>query len=114
MKIVLNSIELQEIVTEALNAQGIDASNATFKFDEGAEIELNPISKPTKQKRTRKTKQEVIVGTSDEFDDSDDVINETKSEEETNDFENNFEDDVDEKPTEETEEDDDDSDSLFD
>lgn len=60
MKIVLNSVELQEVVTEALNAQGIDTSNSEFTFDgNGVEIELNAKSKPVKQKHTRKKAEEV-------------------------------------------------------
>lgn len=112
MKIVLAQDELQAIVTEALNAKGIDTSNAEFTFDNGAEIELNSThaTKP-KPKKTRTKKQEVFVGTQDEFDDSNVVINEpnTESEEEINDFE----DEIEEEPTEETDSDDD-SDSLFD
>lgn len=112
MKIVLAQDELQAIVTEALNAKGIDTSNAEFTFDNGAEIELNSThaTKP-KPKKTRTKKQEVFVGTQDEFDDSNVVINEpnTEPEEEINDFE----DEPEEEPTEETDSDDD-SDSLFD
>lgn len=112
MKIVLAQDELQAIVTEALNAKGIDTSNAEFTFDNGAEIELNSThaTKP-KPKKTRTKKQEVFVGTQDEFDDSNVVINEpnTEPEEEINDFE----DEIEEEPTEETDSDDD-SDSLFD
>lgn len=112
MKIVLAQDELQAIVTEALNAKGIDTSNAEFTFDNGAEIELNSThaTKP-KPKKTRTKKQEVFVGTQDEFDDSNVVINEpnTEPEEEINDFE----DELEEEPTEETDSDDD-SDSLFD
>lgn len=112
MKIVLAQDELQAIVTEALNAKGIDTSNAEFTFNNGAEIELNSThaTKP-KPKKTRTKKQEVFVGTQDEFDDSNVVINEpnTEPEEEINDFE----DELGEEPTEETDSDDD-SDSLFD
>lgn len=112
MKIVLAQDELQAIVTEALNAKGIDTSNAEFTFDNGAEIELNSThaTKP-KPKKTRTKKQEVFVGTQDEFDDSNVVINEpnTEPEEEINDFE----DEIEKEPTEETNSDDD-SDSLFD
>lgn len=112
MKIVLAQDELQAIVTEALNAKGIDTSNAEFTFDNGAEIELNSThaTKP-KPKKTRTKKQEVFVGTQDEFDDSNVVINEPniEPEEEINDFE----DEPEEEPTEETKPDDD-SDSLFD
>lgn len=112
MKIVLAQDELQAIVTEALNAKGIDTSNAEFTFDNGAEIELNSThaTKP-KPKKTRTKKQEVFVGTQDEFDDSNVVINEPniEPEEEINDFE----DEPEEEPTEETDSDDD-SDSLFD
>lgn len=112
MKIVLAQDELQAIVTEALNAKGIDTSNAEFTFDNGAEIELNSThaTKP-KPKKTRTKKQEVFVGTQDEFDDSNVVINEpnTEPEEEINDFE----DEIEKEPTEETDSDDD-SDSLFD
>lgn len=105
MKIVLTQDELQAIVTEALANQGIDTSNATFEFDNGAEIELNATSKPTKQKRTRKAKQEVEQAeTSD-----DDIPFNEESEEETNDFE----DEPEEELTEETDSGDD-SDSLFD
>lgn len=108
MKIILSNEELQAIVTEALNAKGIDTSNAEFTFDNGAEIELNSThaTKP-KPKKTRTKKQEVFVGTQDEFDGSNVVINEpnTEPEEEINDFED--------EPTEETKPDDD-SDSLFD
>lgn len=112
MKIVLAQDELQVIVTEALNAKGIDTSNAEFTFDNGAEIELNSThaTKP-KPKKTRTKKQEVFVGTQDEFDDSNVVINEPniEPEEEINDFE----DEIEKEPTEETDSDDD-SDSLFD
>ena len=112
MKIVIAHDELQAIVTEALNAKGIDTSNAEFTFDNGAEIELNSThaTKP-KPKKTRTKKQEVFVGTQDEFDDSNVVINEPniEPEEEINDFE----DEPEEEPTEETKPDDD-SDSLFD
>jgi len=112
MKIVLAQDELQAIVTEALNAKGIDTSNAEFTFDNGAEIELNSThtTKP-KPKKTRTKKQEVFVGTQDEFDDSNVVINEPniEPEEEINDFE----DEIGKEPTEETDSDDD-SDSLFD
>lgn len=112
MKIVLAQDELQAIVTEALNAKGIDTSNAEFTFDNGAEIELNSThtTKP-KSKKTRTKKQEVFVGTQDEFDDSNVVINEPniEPEEEINDFE----DEIGKEPTEETDSDDD-SDSLFD
>lgn len=112
MKIILSNEELQAIVTEALNAKGIDTSNAEFTFDNGAEIELNSThaTKP-KPKKTRTKKQEVFVGTQDEFDDSNAVINEsnTEPEEEINDFE----DELEKEPTEETDLDDD-SDSLFD
>lgn len=112
MKIILSNEELQAIVTEALNAKGIDTSNAEFTFDNGAEIELNSThaTKP-KPKKTRTKKQEVFVGTQDEFDDSNVVINEpnTEPEEEINDFE----DEIEKEPTEETDSDDD-SDSLFD
>ncbi|OBX49486.1 hypothetical protein [Moraxella nonliquefaciens] len=112
MKIILSNEELQAIVTEALNAKGIDTSNAEFTFDNGAEIELNSThaTKP-KPKKTRTKKQEVFVGTQDEFDDSNVVINEPniEPEEEINDFE----DELGEEPTEETDSDDD-SDSLFD
>lgn len=112
MKIVLAQDELQAIVTEALNAKGIDTSNAEFTFDNGAEIELNSThaTKP-KPKKTRTKKQEVFVGTQDEFDDSNVVINEPniEPEEEINDFE----DEIEKEPTEETDSDDD-SDSLFD
>lgn len=112
MKIILSNEELQAIVTEALNAKGIDTSNAEFTFDNGAEIELNSThaTKP-KPKKTRTKKQEVFVGTQDEFDDSNVVINEpnTEPEEEINDFE----DEPEKEPTEETDLDDD-SDSLFD
>lgn len=112
MKIILSNEELQAIVTEALNAKGIDTSNAEFTFDNGAEIELNSThaTKP-KPKKTRTKKQEVFVGTQDEFDDSNVVINEpnTEPEEEINDFE----DEIEKEPTEETKPDDD-SDSLFD
>lgn len=112
MKIVLAQDELQAIVTEALNAKGIDTSNAEFTFDNGAEIELNSThaTKP-KPKKTRTKKQEVFVGTQDEFDDSNVVINEPniEPEEEINDFE----DEPEKEPTEETDLDDD-SDSLFD
>lgn len=112
MKIVLAQDELQAIVTEALNAKGIDTSNAEFTFDNGAEIELNSThaTKP-KPKKTRTKKQEVFVGTQDEFDDSNVVINEPniEPEEEINDFE----DEIEKEPTEETDLDDD-SDSLFD
>lgn len=116
MKIVLAQDELQAIVTEALNAKGIDTSNAEFTFDNGAEIELNSThaTKP-KPKKTRTKKQEVFVGTQDEFDDSNVVINEpnTEPEEEINDFEDEPEEELTEEPTEETKPDDD-SDSLFD
>lgn len=116
MKIVLAQDELQAIVTEALNAKGIDTSNAEFTFDNGAEIELNSThaTKP-KPKKTRTKKQEVFVGTQDEFDDSNVVINEPniEPEEEINDFENEPEEEPTEEPTEETKPDDD-SDSLFD
>lgn len=75
MKIVLNFDELQAIVTEALNAKGIDTINAEFVFDNGAEIELNALSKPVKTKKTRAKKQEqepeVEVETEDEFVDID-------------------------------------------
>lgn len=112
MKIILSNEELQAIVTEALNAKGIDTSNAEFTFDNGAEIELNSThaTKP-KPKKTRTKKQEVFVGTQDEFDDSNVVINEPniEPEEEINDFE----DEIEKEPTEETDSDDD-SDSLFD
>lgn len=112
MKIILSNEELQAIVTEVLNAKGINTSNAEFTFDNGAEIELNSThaTKP-KPKKTRTKKQEVFVGTQDEFDDSNVVINEpnTEPEEEINDFE----DELGEEPTEETDSDDD-SDSLFD
>lgn len=112
MKIILSNEELQAIVTEALNAKGIDTSNAEFTFDNGAEIELNSThaTKP-KPKKTRTKKQEVFVGTQDEFDDSNVVINEPniEPEEEINDLE----DEPEEEPTEETDSDDD-SDSLFD
>lgn len=112
MKIILSNEELQAIVTEALNAKGIDTSNAEFTFDKGAEIELNSThaTKP-KPKKTRTKKQEVFVGTQDEFDDSNVVINEPniEPEEEINDFE----DEIEKEPTEETDSDDD-SDSLFD
>lgn len=112
MKIILSNEELQAIVTEALNAKGIDTSNAEFTFDNGAEIELNSThaTKP-KPKKTRTKKQEVFVGTQDEFDDSNVVINEPniEPEEEINDFE----DEPEKEPTEETDSDDD-SDSLFD
>lgn len=112
MKIVLAQDELQAIVTEVLNAKGINTSNAEFTFDNGAEIELNSThaTKP-KPKKTRTKKQEVFVGTQDEFDDSNVVINEPniEPEEEINDFE----DELGEEPTEETDSDDD-SDSLFD
>lgn len=112
MKIVLAQDELQAIVIEALNAKGIDTSNAEFAFDNGAEIELNSThaTKP-KPKKTRTKKQEVFVGAQDEFDDSNVVINEpnTEPEEEINDFE----DEIGKEPTEETDSDDD-SDSLFD
>lgn len=117
MKIVLAQDELQAIVTEALNAKGIDTSNAEFTFDNGAEIELNSThaTKP-KPKKTRTKKQEVFVGTQDEFDDSNVVINKpnTEPEEEINDFEDELtEEEPTEEPTEETDSDDD-SDSLFD
>lgn len=116
MKIVLAQDELQAIVTEALNAKGIDTSNAEFTFDNGAEIELNSThaTKP-KPKKTRTKKQEVFVGTQDEFDGSNVVINEpnTEPEEEINDFEDEPEEELTEEPTEETDSDDD-SDSLFD
>lgn len=116
MKIVLAQDELQAIVTEALNAKGIDTSNAEFTFDNGAEIELNSThaTKP-KPKKTRTKKQEVFVGTQDEFDDSNVVINEpnTEPEEEINDFEDEPEEELTEEPSEETDSDDD-SDSLFD
>lgn len=116
MKIVLAQDELQAIVTEALNAKGIDTSNAEFTFDKGAEIELNSThaTKP-KPKKTRTKKQEVFVGTQDEFDDSNVVINEPniEPEEEINDFEDEPEEELTEEPTEETDSDDD-SDSLFD
>lgn len=112
MKIILSNEELQAIATEALNAKGIDASNAEFTFDNGAEIELNSThaSKP-KPKKTRAKKQEVFVGTRDEFDDSNVVINEpnTEPEEETDDFDYEQEEEL----TEETDSDDGD-DSLFD
>lgn len=112
MKIVLAQDELQAIVTEVLNAKGINTSNAEFTFDNGAEIELNSThtTKP-KPKKTRTKKQEVFVGTQDEFDDSNVVINEPniEPEEEINDFE----DEIGKEPTEETDSDDD-SDSLFD
>lgn len=116
MKIILSNEELQAIVTEALNAKGIDTSNAEFTFDNGAEIELNSThaTKP-KPKKTRTKKQEVFVGTQDEFDDSNVVINEPniEPEEEINDFEDEPEEELTEEPTEETDSDDD-SDSLFD
>lgn len=116
MKIVLAQDELQAIVTEALNAKGIDTSNAEFTFDNGVQIELNSThaTKP-KPKKTRTKKQEVFVGTQDEFDDSNVVINEpnTEPEEEINDFEDEPEEELTEEPTEETDSDDD-SDSLFD
>lgn len=116
MKIILSNEELQAIVTEALNAKGIDTSNAEFTFDKGAEIELNSThaTKP-KPKKTRTKKQEVFVGTQDEFDDSNVVINEPniEPEEEINDFEDEPEEELTEEPTEETDSDDD-SDSLFD
>lgn len=116
MKIILSNEELQAIVTEALNAKGIDTSNAEFTFDNGAEIELNSThaTKP-KPKKTRTKKQEVFVGTQDEFDDSNVVINEPniEPEEEINDFEDEPEEELTEEPTEETKPDDD-SDSLFD
>lgn len=116
MKIILSNEELQAIVTEALNAKGIDTSNAEFTFDNGAEIELNSThaTKP-KPKKTRTKKQEVFVGTQDEFDGSNVVINEpnTEPEEEINDFEDEPEGELTEEPTEETKPDDD-SDSLFD
>lgn len=112
MKIILSNEELQAIVTEALNAKGINTSSAEFTFDNGAEIELNSThaTKP-KPKKTRTKKQEVFVGTQDEFDDSNVVINEPniEPEEEINDFE----DEIEKEPTEETDSDDD-SDSLFD
>lgn len=116
MKIILSNEELQAIVTEVLNAKGIDTSNAEFTFDNGAEIELNSThaTKP-KPKKTRTKKQEVFVGTQDEFDDSNVVINElnTEPEEEINDFEDEPGEELTEEPTEETDSDDD-SDSLFD
>lgn len=116
MKIILSNEELQAIVTEALNAKGIDTSNAEFTFDNGAEIELNSThaTKP-KPKKTRTKKQEVFVGTQDEFDDSNVVINEPniEPEEEINDFEDEPEEEPTEEPSEETDSDDD-SDSLFD
>lgn len=89
MKIVLNFDELQAIVTEALNAKGIDTANAEFVFDNGAEIELNALSKPVKTKKTRAKKQEqepeVEVETDDEFVDTDtdiDTATDTEEEEE--------------------------------
>lgn len=91
MKIVLNFDELQAIVTEALNAKGIDTANAEFVFDNGAEIEFNALSKPVKTKKTRAKKQEqepeveAEVETDDEFVDTDtdiDTVTDTEEEEE--------------------------------